>query len=228
MAGKHPAPSHDPREDALAERGLALVQAAVAETSAPLALRERIQRDRERARPAARRRRLVGLAGSVATVAAAAAVALVVSLGGSSDPSVLATIRLAGAGPVLPAPKTDARNPAVLRTRIEGLPFPNWRRFRWHAAGVRTDRIDGRDATTVYYALPIGARAAYTILGGKAIPSPKRAKTVRSGGRAFHLLTQDGKRVIVWTRAGHTCVMSAPPVVPDARLVQLASLDAGG
>jgi hypothetical protein len=227
MAGKGPARSDDPREEELAARGLALVRAAVAETSAPLALRERIERDRERARPVGRRRTL-GLVGSFAAVAAAAAVAVVISLGGAENPSVLATVRLAGAGPVLPAPKTDARNPRQLNTRIDGLPFPNWSRFRWRASGVRTDRVDGRDATTVYYDLPIGARAAYTILGGDAIPPPDGAKTVRRGGRAFHLLTQEGKRVVVWTRAGHTCVMSAPPAVPDARLVQLASLDAGG
>jgi hypothetical protein len=229
MAGKDPARTDDPREDALAARGLELVRAAVADTSAPLALRERIERDRERARPATRRRRMFGLAGSFAAVAAAAVAALVISVGESSTtPSVLATIRLAGAGPVLPAPKTAAGNPHQLRTRIDGLAFPNWSRFRWHASGVRTDRLDGRDATTVYYNLPIGANAAaYTILGGKAIAAPKGARTVRMDGRDFHLLRQGGRTVVVWTRDGHTCVMSAPSVVPDARLVQLASLDNG-
>jgi hypothetical protein len=229
MAGTDPARFDDPREAELAARGLALVHAAVGATSAPLALREQIERDRERARPAAGRRRLLGVLAAVGTVAAAAIAALVISLGGSSaTPSVLATIRLAGAGPVLPAPKTDAQNPRQLRTQIAGLPFPTWKQFRWRASGARTDRIDGRHATTVYYDLPIGATAAYTILDGDAIPPPDGAKTVRLGGRSFHLLTQDGKRVIVWTRDGHTCVMSAPPAVPDARLVQLASLDNGG
>jgi hypothetical protein len=218
----------DPREDALAARGLELVRAAVAETSAPLALRERIERDRERARPAARRRRF-GLAGSFTVVAAAAAVAVVISLGGSTTPSVLATVRLAAAGPVLPAPAHDARNPALLQTKIEGLPFPDWNeKFQWRAVGARIDDIAGRSAKTVYYDTPVGGRAAYTILGGGAIPSPEGARTVRLRGDTFHVFTHDGRRVIVWDRAGHTCVMSAPMAVPEERLVEIAAWDAGG
>ena len=230
MAGKDPARSEDPREDALAERGLALVRAAVADTSAPLALRERIERDRERARPAAaRRKRLFGLAGSVATVAAAAAAALVISLGGSSNPSVLATVRIAGGGPVLPAPAHDAKNPSLLRASIEGLPFPDWNaRFQWQASGARTDEIGGRKAKTVYYDNPAGARAAYTILGGEAIPAPDGARTVNVRGKPFYVLVRDGQRVVVWDRAGHTCVMSAPMSVPEERLLDLAAWDNGG
>ena len=223
-----PSRPQDPREDALAARGLELVRAAVAETSAPLALRERIERDRERARPVARRR-LFGLAGSFAAVAAAAAVAVVISLGGSSSPSVLATVRLASAGPALPAPAHDARNPSLLRTKIEGIPFPDWNeQFKWRAVGARTDRIEGRRTKTVYYQNPLGARAAYTIVGGEAIPPPDGARTLRLRGNAFHLLRQDGRRVVVWDRGGHTCVMSAPTTVPEERLLDLAAWDDGG
>src|SRR5919202_685034 len=228
MAGTGPPLPDDPREAELAARGLELVRAAVADTSAPLALRERIERDRERARPAGRRR-FLGLAGSFVAVAAAAAVALVVSLGGSSKPSVLATVRLAGAGPVLPAPARDAQNASILTTRIEGLPLPNWnQQFKWRASGARTDDLDGRKATTVYYTSPLGARAAYTILGGAAIPPPEDARTLRLRGHPYHLLTQDGRRVVVWDRAGHTCVMSAPMSVPEERLLDLAAWDDGG
>src|SRR4051794_34468184 len=117
MAGTGPPPSDDPQvERELSERGRALVAAAVADTSAPLGLRERIESDRERARPLTRRRRL-GLAGSFAAVAAAAAAAIVISLGGTSAPGVLATVQLAGKGPALPAPKHDAAHPALLRTQ---------------------------------------------------------------------------------------------------------------
>jgi hypothetical protein len=228
MAGKDPARPEDPRGDELAERGLALVRAAVAETSAPLALRERIERDRERARPVARRR-LLGLAGSFAAVAAAAAAALVISLGGSTSPSVLATVRIAGAGPVLPAPAHDAQNPSLLRAKIEGLPFPDWKqKFQWHASGARTDEIGDRKATTVYYDNPVGARAAYTILGGEAIPAPDGARTVDVRGRPFYVLDRGGQRVVVWNRAGHTCVMTAPASVPEERLLDLAAWDNGG
>src|SRR4051794_15339147 len=118
MPDVEPPISDDPRERELAERGRELVAAAVADTFAPLALRERLETQRERGRPAARRRWL-GLGGSFAAVAAAAAAALVISLGGASAPSVLATVALAGGGPTLPAPKASADNPALLREKIE-------------------------------------------------------------------------------------------------------------
>jgi hypothetical protein len=228
MAGKDHARTEDPREAELAERGRALVHAAVTDTVAPLALRERIENDRARDRPLARRR-FIGLAGSFAAVAAAAAAALVISIGGSSNPSVLATVQIAGAGPVLPAPAHDTSNPSLLRTRIEGLPFPDWtQRFQWRPSGARKDQISGRDATTVYYDNPAGARAAYTILGGEAIPAPAGARTLHKRGKTFYLLERNGRRVIVWDRAGHTCVMSAPTSVPQSRLVDLAAWDNGG
>jgi hypothetical protein len=228
MAGKDHARTEDPRETELAERGRVLVHAAVTETVAPLALRERIENDRARERPRARRR-VVGLAGSFAAVAAAAAAAIVISVGGSPNPSVLATVELAGAGPVLPAPAHDASNPSLLRTQIQGLPFPDWnQKFQWRASGARTDQIGGRDAKTVYYDNPAGGRAAYTILGGDAIPAPDGARTVHLRGKTFYLLERNGRRIIVWDRAGHTCVMSAPASVPQSRLVDLAAWDNGG
>jgi hypothetical protein len=229
MAGTvPPTPDDDPRsEEELAERGRELVALAVVETSAPLALRERIEHDREHARPT-HRRRWLGLAGSFAAVAAAAVAALVISLGGASAPSVLATVELAGPGPTLPAPKHDTTNDAVLRTNIEGLPFPDWDQFEWRAVGTRNDEIEGRRATTVFYDNPKGARAAYTILGGSAIKAPEDAKTVDVRGTPFYVMYREGQRVVVWDRDGHTCVMSAPRSVPEAKLLKLAAWDAGG
>jgi anti-sigma factor RsiW len=227
MARHDPSASEDPREHELSERGRELVAAAVAETSAPLALRERLERQRESVRPSPRRRWL-GLAGSFVAVAAAALAALVISLGGASAPGVLATVQLAGGGPTLPAPAHDARNPALLRTRIDGLPFPNWDEFEWRAVGAREDEIEGRRAVTVYYDSPRGARAAYTILGGSAIEPPDGARTLRLRGTTFHLLTQGPRRIVVWDRDGHTCVMSAPAAVPEERLLKLAAWDDGG
>jgi hypothetical protein len=229
MAGTGPPPFDDPQvEPELAERGRALIAAAVAETSAPLALRERIERDRERARPVARRRRL-GLGASLAAVAAAAATAVVISLGGAASPGVLATVQLAGKGPALPAPKPDTAHPALLKAQIEGLPFPDWDpQFKWRASGARRDEIKGRDATTVYYDGRTGARLAYTILGGAAIAPPDGARTVRLRGTTLHLINRGNQRIVVWDRAGHTCVMSAPAAVPEERLLDLAAWDAGG
>src|SRR5215218_6857687 len=192
-----PPPGADPDEDELAERGRELVAAAVAETHAPLALRERVETQRERARPARRRRRL-GVAGSLAAVGAAVLAALVISLNGAGGaPSVLATVALAGGGPTLPAPPVDARNRNLLDAELDGVPFPEWNaKFRWQA-------------TAVYYDNPRGARAAYTIVGGAAIDPPEGARTVRKNGVELHLLRRGGQRIVVWDRAGHTCVMSA-------------------
>jgi hypothetical protein len=229
MAGTGPPASGDAQvERQLADRGRALIAAAVAETSAPVGLRERIERDRERARPATRRRRL-GLAGSFAAVAAAAVAAIVISLGGTAEPGVLATVQLAGKGPVLPAPTHDAAHPARLRAQIDGLPFPDWNaKFEWRASGARRDKIDGRDATTVYYVGATGARLAYTIVGGPAIEPPGGARTVRLRGTAYRVMNRGSQRIVVWERAGHTCVMSAPAAVPEQRLLDLAAWDAGG
>jgi hypothetical protein len=232
MAGKDPPTPEDARrEDELAERGRALVAAAVAETSAPVALRgrlEELERAREHARPS-KRRRWLGLAASFAAVAAAAVAALVISFGGTSAPSVLATASLAGPGPNLPAPKPDPRNDALLRIEIDGLPFPDWNPdFRWRATGARVDEIEGRRATTVYYDSPRGLRTAYTILGGDAIPVPEGAREVDVRGTPFYVMNRGERRIVVWNRDGHTCVMSAPMSVPESRLLFLAAWDDGG
>jgi hypothetical protein len=224
-----PEPGSDPMEDELAERGRGLVAAAVAETSAPLQLRERLERERERASPA-RRRRSLGFAAAIAAVGAAVLAALVITFSGAgAAPSVLATVQLAGGGPTLPAPQRDARNSKLLETRIEGIPFPEWdTEFRWRAVGERRDDIEGRRAMTVFYDNPAGARAAYTILGGDAIDPPAGARTVRRGDTTLHVLRRGSQRIVVWDRAGHTCVMSAPASVPEDRLIRLAAWNAGG
>jgi hypothetical protein len=218
-----------PDDDELAERGRELVAAAVARTQAPLALREQIERQRERARPARRRRRVTVL-GSLAAVGAAVLAALVISLNGTAAaPSVLATVQLAGGGPTLPAPPVDADNPDILEAELDGLPFPEWdARFRWRATGARRDEIEGRDATTVYYDSPRGARAAYTILGGDAIAPPEGARTVRKNGVELYVLRSGDQRIVVWNRDGHTCIMSAPLGGPEQRLIDLAAWDGGG
>src|SRR5438046_1849480 len=75
-----------PTDEAAAERGRAIVQAAVAQTRAPLALRERIEADRTARRPARRR---WALGGSLATGAIAAIVAVVLAVGGGGHTCVL-------------------------------------------------------------------------------------------------------------------------------------------
>src|SRR5262249_13086999 len=63
-----------------------------------------------------------------------------------------------------------------------GLPFPDWEEhFDWDADGARTDQLNGRSETTVFYRRA-GQSLAYTIVSGKSLPSAAGARTlVRSG-----------------------------------------------
>ncbi|HEX6744295.1 MAG TPA: hypothetical protein VF087_08765 [Solirubrobacteraceae bacterium] len=217
----------DPLDDELAERGRALIAAAVAETAAPLALRERIEADRARAHQTGGTRRSRGLLGKLVPaggVLAAAVVALVLVLGGSNAPSVLATASLATRGPVLPAPAEDESNGKVLKASMQGVPFPYWGdSFQWEAVGARDDKIEDRAAKTVYYQNPKGVRAAYTILGGGTIDAPSGAREKTKNGVKLSITQSEGRRIVTWTRDGHTCVLSAPVAVPEDKLLQLAA-----
>ena len=97
----------------------------MAETRAPLALRERIEADRGRAPRSTRSRRGWRVLAPVAGVVAAVAIALVVLTGGSGSPSVLATAALATKGPVLPAPAENQSNNSILKASVGGVPFPS-------------------------------------------------------------------------------------------------------
>jgi hypothetical protein len=219
----------DPLDDELAERGRALIAAAVAQTMAPLALRERIEADRARAAKrgagarSGSRGRLAWLLPAGGLVAAAT-VALVLVLGGPSAPSVLATASLATRGPLLPAPEEDGSNATVLKVSIDGVPFPYWGdSFQWEAVGARDDKIEDRSAKTIFYENPKGARAAYTILGGDTIDAPSSASKQTRHGIQLSIIQDKGRRIVTWTRSGHTCVLSAPLAVPEQKLLELAS-----
>jgi hypothetical protein len=215
-------------DEQLAERGRALIAAAVAETQAPLALRERIEADRERVGSGARRRRLRGLLIPAGGLVAAVAVAVVVMVSGGGSPSVLATASLAARGPVLPAPAESKANAALLESSIDGVPFPYWGELKWESVGARDDKIEGRDAKTVYYANPKGVRAAYTILGGDAVDPPSGATKHTDKGVSFYVVQDKGRRIVTWERNGHTCVLSAPMSVPEQKLLDLAAWQGGG
>jgi hypothetical protein len=211
-------------EDELAERGRLLIAAAVAQTRAPLALRERIETDRGRAARPAWRSRPWRVLAPAAGLVAAVVIALVVIAGGSGAPSVLATASLAARGPVLPAPAEDTKNRSVLKASVEGVPFPYWGDdFKWKAVGARDDKVEGRNTKTVFYDNPKGARAAYTIVGGEGIDPPDGARPRTENGTKLWVTAKDGRRIVTWKRGGRTCVLSAPMSIPEAKLLDLAS-----
>jgi hypothetical protein len=215
-----PEPEHlDPHD---ADRGRALVAAVAAGTRAPASLRERLERDRARAGRPSRRGRRALLAPVGGLVAAVAAVILLA--GGPGAPTVMATAVLAERGPQVAAPDPDAGNPAVLTEGVEGVRFPEWgRSLRWRSVGVRYDTIEGREATTVFYASAHGTRVAYTIVAGERLDPPARATPRSYGGTRMATFERDGRRVVTWERRGHTCILSAPTSVPEERLLALAS-----
>jgi hypothetical protein len=218
---------HDlhPIDEAQAEHGRALVQAAGAQTRAPLGLRERI----EAQRAPARRRRFV-LGGSFAAVAAAAVLALVlISTGGSpAGPTVAQAGQLARLAPTGPAPQVDPSDPGLLKRSVEGVTYPSWQnQFPWHASGVREDRLRGRRAVTVYYRNPENVRIGYTIVGGDPLDEPP-GRALRHGSERYVTVERGSRRLVTWRRGGHTCVISAPDSVPRERLLALASWSGAG
>ena len=147
--------------------------------------------------------------------------------GAPGSPSVSQAAGLALRGASAPAPPPDLTDPrAKLADRFQEVYFPNWSAtLGWRAVGMRTDRLDGRPTTTVYYHRREGL-VAYTIVGSPALPSPSGPVTKVNGYelRAFRLA---GRTVVTWRRAGHTCVLSAAHV-PLRVLQRLAGWRAAG
>lgn len=208
-------------EDQQAERGRAIVHAAVAQTRAPLALRERIEQQQRAGRP---ERRRWALGGSLAATAAAVVAAIVLATGGGvAGPTVADAAQLALRAPTAAAPAVDAAHPGLLRRSVGGVTYPSWQnRFPWKASGQRQDTLDGHTAVTVYYDDPSGVRIGYTILGGRALAEPS-GPSVRHGSERYVVLQRGARTIVTWRRGGHTCVLSGPRTVPSARLLALAS-----
>jgi hypothetical protein len=208
-----------PIDEAQAERGRAIVQAAVAQTRAPLGLREKLESQRASQR---RARRPWAFGGSFAAVVAAAVLAVVL-VGGGGGPSVTQAAQFATRAPTAPAPAVDPSHPGLLKRSVEGVAYPSWKdEFPWHASGAREDKLDGRRAVTVFYANPKGAHIAYTIVAGKPLAEPA-GPGLRQGDEHYVVLNRGPRTIVTWRRGGHTCVLSGPASVPRTKLLALAS-----
>jgi hypothetical protein len=167
----------------------------------------------------------LGLGGSLAALAAI----LVLLAAGPADPTVAlaATVATRPALASVGEPRDDSvRLPGL---QAAGLPFPYWEdRFGWRATGVRTDRIDGRAMTTVFYRN--GAkRIAYTIVSGRSLsPGTSRVRTLTVARTELATFAKaGGQHIVTWTRRGHTCVLSGQGV-PLKALLELAAWRAHG
>ena len=185
---------------------------------------------RERSRGAARSQRPSRLRPRLAAGGAIAAVivalAIVVGLSGNSstlsvsDASAL-TLRHATDA----APTESTANGRQLTAAVDGVSFPYWGgHFGWRATGSRSDRVDGRAITTVFYVNRRGERVGYAIVAGRAPATMSGGVVSMRDGTPYRLLTVKGVAVVTWLRDGRLCVVSGR-AVSGATLLALASWD---
>ncbi len=235
----------DPDRAALLQeqhRAVTIVRDAAAEVRAPDSLRERLQTiapqaalepDRARRSRRAPSRssapRIPRLLAGLAAVAAAVLVILAVSLSGTSgSPTVAQAAALATLPPTLPAPHHVHSGSDLVNESAAGVPFPYWEdQFHWRTIGARSDTVSGRSVTTVFYVDRHGRRLAYAIVGGAPLPWPSGAQTVVRNGVHMAVVTNAGRTIVTWERAGHSCVLAATGV-PTRTLVRLASWRGNG
>jgi hypothetical protein len=185
---------------------------------APLALhtqyRALVSRRRRRVPPVA-----LGLAGTAAVIAWTIA-----AIGGGQAGLTVAqaatiAVRPATTGVAEPASDDHVALPGV---QAAGMPFPYWEdRFGWHATGQRSDHMDGRVLTTVFYRRG-GQRIAYTIVSGDALAPVAAARTTLRGDTVLAASWSAGRPVVTWLRRGHTCVLSGARGMSFGALIQLA------
>jgi hypothetical protein len=204
--------SHESTDNEEQQRIAALIGSIDVEAPASLHgyVRGHVARAGTRQRVWVHRRMLLGgLAGAAALV-----VALVLALGSSSGgptapPTVLQASALGLRPAALAAPEENPRAPSQLAISAAGIPYPYWdRRFGWHTAGVRTDRLGGRTITTVFYATSSARRIGYSIVDGQALAIPGDGQPAVWHGVRFDVLHPAGATTVVtWRRAGHTCIL---------------------
>lgn len=215
---------------------------ATVDVRAPEALHRRIQEmalprkssretaSREQAgRPEIRRGLLAGrlkptLAAMAVAAVAGAAIALLTGGGTQQqDPSVSAASALTLRAATMGAPSESTTHSAQLDVAVDGVAFPYWKeRFGWRSTGVRTDTIDGRHVTTVFYSGPQNSRIGYAIIGGTPAPGASGGTVSWRDGVEYRLLHEHGVPVVTWQRDGRLCVLSGTDV-SEAALVRLAS-----
>ncbi|TMK75687.1 MAG: hypothetical protein E6G49_00905 [Actinobacteria bacterium] len=214
--------------DALDRQRRAVVATrAAASEPVPASLRTRVHRTGGDRATGRRRARLVpGLAFGGALAAATAIVLALVLTGAPSGPTVADAARLAASPPTGPAPGRLDGSKSKLAAQVDGVVFPDLARaYGWKPIGVRSDEVDGRAATVVYYEKG-GKRIGYVVLAGSAIPGPSGAHAVNRQGVRYEALDVDGRPTVTWEGLGHTCVITG--ATSRSELLTLASWHGGG
>jgi hypothetical protein len=166
----------------------------------------------------------IRLGGGIAAVAALTAVLVfVLSSGGSATLDIRQVSSPTLRPATMTAPPESASGHGTLAEAVDGVAFPYWgEHFGWRASGARSDEIDGRAVTTVFYSDARGQRIGYAIVAGTQTPARIGGTVVWRAGTPFRLLTLHDAPAIAWLRAGHLCVMAGRGV-SSATLLQLAS-----
>jgi hypothetical protein len=146
------------------------------------------------------RRRRIGLVAGIAVILVAIVMALVFGLSGNGDPGRTVTaVAAAQDGEIQEPPPGGAPDPGFGALAL---------RAGWRPVGARSDEIDGRTITTVFWGRA-GRRIAESVLPGDPVPAPTGSR--RTGRRGLLLYSFDvGPRTAVtWTEDGRTTVISA-------------------
>jgi anti-sigma factor RsiW len=205
-------------------QAVSLLRQAAAETEAPLSLRERLEADRARLAAPRRRRRLFAIVGAGAVAAVAVLAVMVAISTGPGAPTVAEAAQLGAKPPTAPV---QAAGPVLLDADQSGVAFPNWEaKFGWKAVGQRTDRLNGRDTTTVFYRKG-NNKIAYTIVSGKALADPENYAQVTLNGVPLKTFSTGNPKDVTWLRSGHSCVMTGEGVT-TAKMLELASWNGRG
>jgi hypothetical protein len=173
--------------------------------------------------PAAGAWRLGGALGLAALIV----VALLVGLNGGTSPTL--SVHEAAALTLRPAtsppPAESPRDRARLTAAVDGVSFPYWgARFGWRSSGTRSDTVGGRLVKTVFYSDGRGQRVGYAIVAGTPAPAIDGGAVIARAGRPYRVISEGTRRVVVWQRNGHLCVISGRGV-SAATMLGLASWD---
>jgi hypothetical protein len=166
------------------------------------------------------------LAAGGAFAAVLVALAIAVGLtGGSSKLSVRDASALSLRQATSAAPGESSSDHRQLTAAVDGVSFPYWSgHFGWRSTGSRTDRVDGRTITTVFYANRRGQRVGYSIVAGSAPAQMSGGVVSTRDGTPYRLLTVNNVAVVTWERNGRLCVVSGRGV-SGSTLLALASWD---
>lgn len=197
----------DSARESIAKQKSAIELVRGAQAEAPASLHRAVA---DMVAPKQKRSRVPAFAG--VTAALAAAVIAVVLVTGGGAPKIDRAAQLALAGPNAAAPIENEKDGRWLNVKVGDVPFPYWEDDRgWKSTGARTDDFDGRTAKTVFYQDGASRSVAYTIVGGEPLEKAG-TKAIADNGTKYWASESNGVRRVVWTRGGHTCILSARDV----------------